>query len=318
MMAFVEEQGALLTRRQALASGLTRASVEHRLRAGGRWQVVLPAVYATFTGDLTTSQRWIAALLYGGPNCLLGGATAAALHGLHQLPKSRLVHLLLPHTTRRSNRAFVRIRRTISMPRPLFFDELRAVPVERAVIDACRCLPGIDPVRALIAESIQSRKSNVAALSAVLSHGGSSGSGVIRRVLAEVGDGARSVAEANGRDLILRSDLPPPVWNQDLFTLDGKWLACADAWWREAGVVLEIDSREWHLLPEHWAATMARHARLTSYGLLVVHATPLQLRMQTDQVLPTIARTIAQGLARPTPPVTDTPPPGWHRDRRFS
>lgn len=74
--------------------------------------------------------------------------------------------------------------------------------------------------------------------------------------------------------------------------------------------MLEIDSREWHLLPEHWAATMARHARLTSYGLLVVHVTPAQIRSQPDEVLRLLARTIEQGLARPTPFVTDTPQPG--------
>ncbi len=273
--------------------------------------MVLPAVYATFTGELTMSQRWTAGLLYGGPACLLGGATAAALHGLHQLPRSRLVHLLQPHATRRANRAFARIRRTLSMPAPIFFDELRAVPVERAVIDACRRMQGVDQVRVLVAEAIQRRKTTVTRLAAELCRGGSGGSGLIRLVLVEVADGARSVAEAFGRDLVLRSALPPPVWNQSLFTIDGEWLACPDAWWREAGVVLAIDSREWHLLPEHWAATMARHARMTSYGLLVVHATPRQFRTQPDQVLSTLDRTIVQGLARPAPPVTEVPPPGW-------
>lgn len=305
------EQQHLLTRSQALAAGLSRASLEHRLRPGGPWQAILPSVYATFTGELTMQQRWIAGLLYGGPACLLGGTTAAALHGLHRLPTSRLVRLLLPHPIRRSDQAFVRIRRTMCMPRPSIFDELRAVPVERAVVDACRDLTGLDSVRALVAESIQRRKTSVAALSAELARGGSGGSRVTRQVLIEVADGARSVAEATARDLVLRSTLPRPGWNRDLFTRDGEWLACVDAWWREAGVVLEIDSREWHLLPEHWEATMARHARMTSYGLLVVHAAPRQFRTQPADFLGTLDRTIAQGLARPTPPVTDIPPYGW-------
>lgn len=304
-------QDGLLTRRQAHVVGLTAAALRHRLRVRGPWQVVLPGIYATFTGELSTEQKWIAALLYGGPSCLLGGRTAAALHGLRQLPRSRSVQLLMPHSCRRVACGFVQIRRATSMPAPLFFDDLRAVPVERAVVDACRSMTTLDPVRALVAESVQRRKTDAAALSAELAGGGSAGSALIRLVLEEVKAGARSVPESVARGLILQSHLPPARWNCDLFTHDGEWLARPDGWWQEAGVALEIDSREWHLLPEHWATTMARHARMTSYGLLVVHVTPRQLRGQPAEFLTTLDRTIAQGLTRPTPPVTDVPPPGW-------
>jgi len=304
-------QDGLLTRRQASSSGLTRSALQHRVRSGGAWQVVLPGVYATFTGDLTAHQRWMAALLYGGKASLLGGPTAATLYGLRQLPRSRTVHLLLPHSAHRASRGFVEVRRTIAMPAPRFFDEMQAVPIERAVVDACRVLRDKDQVRALVAEAVQRRKTNVAALRTEMARGGSAGSALIRQVLDEIAEGAHSVAEVVGHDLVRRSRLPPAEWNRQLFTAQGEWLACPDAWWRDAGVVLEIDSQEWHLLPEHWAATMRRHARMTSYGLLVVHVTPRQLRTQPDDVLETLGRTIAQGLARPTPPVTDVPPPGW-------
>ncbi|MDP9239450.1 MAG: hypothetical protein M3O55_02265 [Actinomycetota bacterium] len=309
----LERQSGLLSRRQAMDSGLTRGAIEHRLRQGGPWQVVLPSVYATFTGRLTTHQRMISALLYGGDSSVLGGATACALYALRQLPHTRHIHLLLPHALHPSSRDFVRVRRTITMPPPVFLDELRAAPIERAVVDACRGLPDLNAVRALVAESVQRRLTRVPALQAELSLGGSAGSALTRRALCEVSDGARSVAEAIGRNLILRSDLPAPLWNQDLFTAHGEWLCCADAWWPEAGVVLEIDSREWHLLPEHWAATMRRHALMTSHGLLVVHARPRQFDTEPDAVLATLERTIAAGMARPTPAITAVPPVGWLR-----
>lgn len=307
----LERQSGLLTRQQALGTGITRAALEHRLREGGPWQVVLPRVYATFTGRLTTHHRMISALLYGGDSSVLGGATASAVYGLRQLPRTRHVHLLLPHALHRSSREFVLVRRTITLPPPVFLDELRVVPIERAVVDACRGLHNLNAVRALIAESVQRRLSTVTALQVELSHGGSAGSALTRRALSEVSHGARSAAEAIGRGLILRSDLPAPVWNRDLFTVGGEWLCRPDAWWREAGVVLEIDSREWHLLPEHWAATMRRHALMTSHGLLVVHARPRQFDTEPNAVLATLGRTIAAGMARPTPPITDIPPIGW-------
>ena len=30
-------------------------------------------------------------------------------------------------------------------------------------------------------------------------------------------------------------------------------LGVKDAWWPRAGVVAEVDSRAWHLSPEHWS-----------------------------------------------------------------
>jgi len=303
----LRRQDGLVTRRQALDSGLSPAAVEHLLRRS-RWQVVIPGIYATFTGQLTATQRWMSGLLYGGPGCLLGGATAVRLYGLRQVPPSRAVHLLLPHHVHRSSRAFVRVRRSTAMPAPVHLDEWRVVPVARAVVDACRWMGQMDQVRALVAESVQQRKTTVAELYAELASGGSAGSAATRFALGEVAGGARSVAEAVARSLLIRSTLPPPEWNCDLFTVEGDWLARPDAWWREAGVVMEIDSQEWHLLPGHWAATMARHARMTSYGLLVVHITPRRLRTEPAEVLGLLARTIGQGMDRPTPAVTAVRP----------
>lgn len=82
------------------------------------------------------------------------------------------------------------------------------MPVTRAVVDACRDLQSLNPVRGLLAESIQRRLTTVAALTVEISSGGSAETRLIRQVLSEVADGARSVAEASTRDLVLRSGLP--------------------------------------------------------------------------------------------------------------
>lgn len=137
------------------------------------------------------------------------------------IPASRAVHLLLPHAAHRASRGFVTVRRTFAMPAPRFFDDLRAVPIEPAVVDACRLLARRDQVRTLVAEAVQRRKTDVAALARELSRGGSAGSALTRGVLDELAGGGRSVAEAAGRELIARSALRQPAWNQDLFAADG-------------------------------------------------------------------------------------------------
>jgi hypothetical protein len=62
-----------------------------------------------------------------------------------------------------------------------------------------------------------------------------------------------------------------------------------DAWWPDWALVVEIDSREWHLSPDDWEATMARGARLRAVGIRVIHVTPRQVRREPQRVLATIA-----------------------------
>jgi hypothetical protein len=57
-----------------------------------------------------------------------------------------------------------------------------------------------------------------------------------------------------------------------------------DVWWPDYGVAAEVDSREWHLSPEDWAKTMARHDRMTAAGILVLHFPPSGLRKDGQNV----------------------------------
>lgn len=125
----------------------------------------------------------------------------------------------------------------------------------------------------------------------------------LRQVLAEVADGAWSVAEAEFRDLIIRARLPLPVFNARLFTPDGNFIARPDAWWPREGVAAEIDSREWHLSPADWERTMRRHACMSSHGILVLHFAPRQIHTNPAAVVDAITDTLAAGGARPVLPL---------------
>ena len=109
---------------------------------------------------------------------------------------------------------------------------------------------------------------------AELEAGPSAGSALLRAALAEVADGVRSVAEADIRTLILRSDLPRPVFNARLIDVDGTLIAITDAWWQEAGVAAEIDSRAYHLAAADQDRTTDRHDKLTAHGILALHFSP--------------------------------------------
>ncbi|UUV36248.1 hypothetical protein NQK81_20055 [Amycolatopsis roodepoortensis] len=70
------EQHGIVDTRQLRAYGHTVADIEANLEAG-RWQRVLPRVYAMFTGALSRTAKIHAALKYGGGHAVLSHRTAA-------------------------------------------------------------------------------------------------------------------------------------------------------------------------------------------------------------------------------------------------
>src|SRR6185437_1313766 len=146
-------------------------------------------------------------------------------------------------------------------------------------------------------------------LAVELRDGSMQGSAHFRAALAEVVAGVRSVIEAELRRLILRGRLPAPMFNARLL-VGGELIAVADVWWPEFGVAVEADSKEWHLLPEDWEQTMARHARMTALGILVLHITPRQIREQPEQVLNVIRQTLISRKDHPLLPIETRPASG--------
>ena len=87
-------QHGVLSRVQALESGMSPASVTWRLR-GGHWQRLHHGVYATFTGQPDHEATLWAALRRAGPDAVLSHWTAAELSKLTSTHNS-LIHVTVP------------------------------------------------------------------------------------------------------------------------------------------------------------------------------------------------------------------------------
>jgi hypothetical protein len=85
--ARVLAQDGVVSRSQALEAGWSSRWVAYRLDAG-RWQRLLPGVYAMFSGPVPARARAWAALLYAGPQAVLAGRVALWLRGTRHLPGS--------------------------------------------------------------------------------------------------------------------------------------------------------------------------------------------------------------------------------------
>ncbi|HEY2306797.1 MAG TPA: hypothetical protein VGI05_13040, partial [Streptosporangiaceae bacterium] len=58
-------------------------------------------------------------------------------------------------------------------------------------------------------------------------------------------------------------------------------------------------SRAWHFSPRDWEQTLARHARMSSYGIIVLHITPYRIRFKRREVADEIRQALAVGRKLP-------------------
>lgn len=303
----LRENEGVITRAQAADCGLSLGEIRHRIRPGGPWQRLFAGVYLTVTGTPTQRQTEIAALRRAGPGSVLTSIAALGHHGV-RTPRSTYVTVLVPAAQRRRSEGFVRIWATTRMPEFVFNDgAVRFAEAARAVTDAARELGSFRDVRAVAADAVQRRRCRIDQLADELRHAPVRQSAWLRRTLAEVADGVRSAAEGDLRDLIRAHGLPAPLFNARLY-VGPEFVAVPDAWWPERGVVVEVDSREWHLSPEDWQRTLRRSTRMNALGINVMHFTPQRIRTEAAEVAGEIRSALEDG--RPRPAVRTLPATG--------
>jgi hypothetical protein len=309
----LSRQLSVASRGQLLTLGLKDNAMQYRVRAGGPWQTLLPGVYLTATGVPSFPQKEMAALLYAGPGSLITGPVALMHHSVRSSVSTDIIDMLVPTERQRASTGFARLHRTARMPnRTCTAGPVRLALAPRAVADTVRLLTDLRDVRAVVADAVQLGRCSISELAGELSGGPVRGSAMFRSALAEVADGIRSTAESDLRSLIKAARLPAPLFNPSLF-LNEVFLVKPDAWWPRAGVAAEVDSRAWHLSPEHWDRTRRRHDLMGAAGIIALHFSPRELRTKPAMVTQLIRDALARGLDRPplsihTVPLTKATP----------
>jgi very-short-patch-repair endonuclease len=91
-------------------------------------------------------------------------------------------------------------------------------------------------------------------------------------------------------------------------------LAVVDAWWPDAGVAVEVDSREWHLSPEDSQRTARRSRGMSAKGIIMLHVTPNQIRTEAEaeaeKIVADIRDALESGRARPPLAIRTLPAAG--------
>ncbi|MEU0082556.1 hypothetical protein [Streptomyces sp. NPDC006274] len=291
-------QDGLATYRQLTTLGCAPSTISDRCRPDGPWRRLLPRVVLLQTGRPSPRQRLHTAVLYAGDHALLTGRAALRLYGVRAAgPRERAdtVDVVVSDGRNPRGAGYVRVHRTRRSLQGRRIEGLPCATPARASADAVPYLADQREVTALLAEVVQQRRCTVPELAEALRAVHRCSDPRVVATMEGLAAGVRSIAESDARAVLRASPIPPPLWNPLLHLADGTFLACPDAYWPHGGVVLEVDSREWHLNPEGWERTMARRNLMTRHGLRVLSVSPSQLRETPGHVLATIQDALAGG-----------------------
>ncbi|HEY6797509.1 MAG TPA: type IV toxin-antitoxin system AbiEi family antitoxin [Kineosporiaceae bacterium] len=188
-------QDLVIARHQLLLLEGSDARARRGVRTG-RWQVLVPGVYAVFTGPVPMASRLWACLLHAGPGAAAGGDTALWLAGVRDRSPD-VLEVCVPHGRRvRPVPGCVVVRRR-QLSR-LVHPALRPprVRVEEAVLDVTdRCgAPAV--IVDVLLTAVQRRLTTPERLCEALARRPRHrGRGLLLEVLAEAAEGVRSALE---------------------------------------------------------------------------------------------------------------------------
>src|SRR3954451_1674810 len=285
--ALAEVQHGVVTRSQLLALGVSSAAIGRRVEAG-RLHVLHPGVYAVGDRALPPLGRLAAAVYASGTDAVAGIRSAAALHGVRAYEGSPEV-IARPGTRKHEG---------ISITRPAIEPDeitvvrgIRVTTVARTLLDLGRVLDDAGVERAVRQAEFLGVFDLGEVSRLVERYPRRGGTARLRTVIRAWTDSevrTRSEMEERFRALVLAANLPEPEMNGtvELGTLRIE----ADAVWRDAKLIVELDSRAAHLTRSAFETDRDRDRAAVVADWVVVRITWRQLNDSPERVICDIRR----------------------------
>lgn len=282
-------QHGVVARRQLLALGLTKQSVDWRL-ATLRLHGVHYGVYAVGHRLLTPHGRWLAAVLAAGPGAVLSHRSAAALWQLRPATGSR-VDVTVGVCGRRS-RPQIAVHATRNLLHRDRAEQARipVTSVARTLLDLAEVLSGPQLARA-VEEAERLQLMDLHAIEDVCRRGtgrrGLSALGALLNDYRGPAPATRSELERAFLDLCHVHGLPRPLVNQFVAGFE------VDAFWPRQRLVVELDGYAFHRTRGAFERDRARDAALQLAGCRVLRFTHRRLEREPAEVAATLRRMLA-------------------------
>jgi hypothetical protein len=270
------DQNDVLSARQLGACGLGRDAIAVRVRRG-QLHRQYRGVYAVGTGVLSTRGLLTAAALACGDAAILGHFAGAAWHEM--LPwEDRAVDVILTRGGGGRGQRGIRLHWNRVDQRDVWRrDGVRVTSPARTVLDLAAVLEPW-PLRRMVRQALGDRKLSLSQLAAVVDRAPRHrGAPAVRALIADGFVATRSDLEDLGHDAVRSWKLPAPEPEVNpRLVLDGRPVE-PDLLWRDARVVVELDSRTWHDDPLAREDDADRQALLEAHGYRVLRITHHQL-----------------------------------------
>lgn len=282
--ALAAEQFGVVTRAQLAAAGLTDAAIARWVERR-RLLRLHPGVYAVGHRALMDEGHWLAGVLAGGPGAVLSHETAAYAHGLIDARRPR-IHVTIRHGAARRSRALWAHRCKLTDDDVTVLRGIPITTVERTLLDHAERASQRQVDRAVVqAWRLKVYDEQAMGLLLERSHGRHGLKRLRRSVARLLPDAARTRSELEERALAMcdRHDLPRPEINESVCGFD------VDLYWPRQRLVVELDSRAFHLDPVAFEEDRRRDAELTRAGHEVLRFTWTQTTTRPQWVAGTIA-----------------------------
>lgn len=292
-----EQQGGVMTRRQAYDWGCTRWMVTAELRAA-RWVAVGHNLVSVRTGPLTAEAIAWTAVLSGGPRAYVDGASSLIVAGLRGFSEQR-VRVTVPRGARVWRVSGVDIRQSRRWSR----EDLVAVGVPRSRNEVAAIHAGLwartqKEAATVISMAVQQRLVTPEGLALELMRiKRDRRRAFLERLVLDLIGGSQAISELEMVALCRRRGLPQPSQQVVRKARDGSYFL--DIYWQEWGVVVEIDGIH-HAWAENIVADALRHNEIAMSGDLVLRLPLLGLRVDPERFLGQIeAALTSRGWMRP-------------------
>jgi very-short-patch-repair endonuclease len=268
--------------------GFTSGAIEHAARFG-RLHRLYRGVYAVGHAHVTREGRYLAAVLACGPQAVLSHWSAALHWELLRTPRWLIDVSVVGHRRGGKGVRTHRLRELHPADRTRH-DRIPITSVPRTLLDLAT-VADERTLRRAVNEADRAGKLNRAALAHSFErHRGRHGVPALTAVLAAVDPAThrtRSDLEAVFLALCHRYKLPAPVVNTKVAGYE------VDMHWPGTGLIVELDSYEYHRTPAEFAADRRRDAHLKTLGYTVIRVADSWLDTDPAGVAATIRKLLS-------------------------
>ncbi len=273
-------QYGVVTRAQLLAFGVSERTIDRWIRQR-RLIPIHAGVYAVGHRILTPRGHLLAAVLACGPTAVLSHMSAGALWNLLATAQTR-TDVTVPGTSRKSQSG-IRVHRTRHLD-PEDIAAIGGIPVTslaRTVVDLAGVLRPQQRLE-VIEEADRLEILDFAAVQRAIDRRPMvKGVAHLRRIIDEYTEApnTRSRLERDFLALITEAGLPKAQLNTKIAGMT------VDVYWPEWRLVVELDSRAYHLTPRQFETDRIRDARVQRLGIRILRITRRRLKTAPDAVL---------------------------------